>query len=83
MARNHRARPQPWSAASSHMVDAAEPVPVLREVDSFTPEHRDMVLRGAAIALASMALDNPAVLRHIEAASRAGWERCIDALSTQ
>ncbi|MBV8751724.1 MAG: DUF1702 family protein [Hyphomicrobiales bacterium] len=46
------------------------PENIMRAVDSFGPIHRDMVMRGAAVALANMPLDNPAILPRVEAAAR-------------
>ena len=47
-----------------------KPGNIMRAVDSFDAPHRDMVMRGAAVALASMPLDNPTILPHVEDASR-------------
>jgi len=60
------------------------PENIMRAVDSFDPPHRDMVMRGAAVALANMPLDNPAVLPRVEEAARGRLQpvylRILDAM---
>jgi hypothetical protein len=60
------------------------PENIVSSIDSFAPEHRSMVTRGAMVALASMPLDNPAALPHVEAAVggrlRGVYDRVRDAM---
>lgn len=60
------------------------PENILRDIDSFAPEHRNMVMRGAAVALANMPLDNPATLARVEEAASGRlypvYERTLEAM---
>jgi hypothetical protein len=58
---------------------------IMRAINSFSPTlHRDMVMRGAAVALANMPLDNPAILPRVQEASRGAlqcvYERILDSM---
>jgi hypothetical protein len=59
------------------------PENIMRAVDSFSLAHRDMLMRGAAVALANMPLDNPAILPQVKDASRGRLKLLYDRILTE